>query len=129
MRPPRIAKDLPVHARKPNLRLARQHQKFINALPCVSCGAPPPSECAHVRTGTDGGTSLKPSDRFTVPLCTTCHLTGKRSQHEVGELRFWARLRIDPLDVAQRLWTISGDVMGGERVVFRARQRIALQEI
>jgi len=47
-------------------------------------------------------------------------------QHEFGELTFWSALRIDPLNVALRLWTMSGDINAGERIVFRARQRIEL---
>jgi len=35
-------------------------------------------------------------------------------------------VRIDPLNVAFRLWTISGDIKAGERTVFRARQKINL---
>ena len=34
---------------------------------------------------TDGGTSLKPSDNYTVPLCHKCH----QEQHRIGELAFW----------------------------------------
>jgi hypothetical protein len=63
----------------------------------------------------------KPSDRYTVPLCTPCHA----KQHR-GELSFWAALGIDPLNVALRLWTVSGDLAAGERVVFRAHQGIEL---
>jgi hypothetical protein len=50
-------------------------------------------------------------------------------QHEFGELRFWSTLRIDPLNVALRLWTASGDINAGERIVFRARQRIDLIKV
>ena len=39
---------------------------------------------------------------------------------------FTGTVRIDPLNVAFRLWTISGDITAGERIVFRARQRITL---
>jgi hypothetical protein len=70
----------------------------------------------------DGGTGIKPSDRYSISLCTSCHAL----QHEFGELRFWSVLRIDPLNVASRLWTVSGDVQAGERIVFRARQHIDL---
>jgi len=49
-------------------------------------------------------------------------------QHEFGELTFWSTLRIDPLNVALRLWTVSGDINAGERIVFRARQRIDLMK-
>jgi hypothetical protein len=86
----------------------------------------PPSEAAHVRSGADGGTGLKPSDRYSLPLCASCHRTGRGAQHTIGEARFWALLRIDPLNVALKLWTISGDVAAGERIVFRARQQIML---
>jgi hypothetical protein len=65
---------------------------------------------------------MKPADRYAVPLCTTCHV----KQHRVGELTFWSALRIDPLNVSLRLWTISADIKAGERIVFRARQHINL---
>ena len=95
---------------------------FVRQLPCVACGKAAPSEPAHVRTGADGGVGIKPGDRYAVPLCTTCHA----KQHRVGELTFWSALRFDPLDVALRLWTVSSDLAAGERIVFRARQRIDL---
>jgi hypothetical protein len=65
---------------------------------------------------------MKPGDRYAVPLCTACHA----KQHRIGELSFWSRLRIDPVNVALRLWTVSADVKAGERIVFRARQGINL---
>jgi len=68
---------------------------------------------------------MKPSDRFSLPLCTECHAL----QHQFGELRFWSVLRIDPLNVAFRLWTVSGNLKAGERIVFRARQQIALVKL
>ena|SRR5215472_11040715 len=99
-----------------------QHLAFIRLLPCVVCGKAGPSEAAHVRSGSDAGAGMKPSDRYTVSLCKSCH----NLQHEFGELRFWSVVCIDPLNVAFRLWTISGDIKAGERVAFRARQQIAL---
>ena len=95
---------------------------FVRLLPCVACGKAAPSEAAHVRTGTDGGAAMKPGDRYAVPLCAGCHA----KQHRVGELTFWSTLRIDPVNVALRLWTISADLKAGERTVFRARQQIDL---
>ena len=68
---------------------------------------------------------MKPSDRYSVSLCTSCH----ELQHRFGELTFWSVLRIDPLNVALRLWTVSGDLEAGDRVVFRARQQINLMKI
>jgi len=75
-----------------------------------------------VRTGTDAGVGIKPADRYAVPLCATCHA----KQHRVGELTFWSALRVDPLNVSLRLWTVSADITAGERIVFRARQQIDL---
>src|SRR6516164_1725772 len=113
-----------VARRKPKLDSHRrgQHLSFIRQLPCVACGRAAPSEPAHVRTGSDGGVGMKPGDRYAVPLCTACHA----KQHRIGELSFWSALRIDPLNVAFRLWIVSADLKAGERTVFRARQRIDL---
>src|SRR5246127_4490526 len=119
---PRIARTIERGKPKPNLRSRVQHLAFVRQLSCVACGKAAPSEPAHVRTGTDGGVGMKPGDRYAVPLCAACHAR----QHRVGELTFWSALRIDPVNVALRLWTISADVKAGERTVFRARQGIDL---
>src|SRR5215472_16575972 len=105
---------------KPDLRRRLHHLAFVRQLPCVACGKAAPSEAAHVRTGTDGGVGVKPGDRYAVPLCASCHA----KQHRIRELTFWSALRIDPLNVALRLWSVSADVKAGERTVFRARQHI-----
>lgn len=118
----RIQRGIEHRKAKPDLRRRVQHLAFVRQLPCVACGKAAPSEAAHVRTETDGGTGMKPSDRYAVPLCADCHA----KQHRIGELTFWSALRIDPLDVASRLWTVSADLKDGERTVFRARQRIDL---
>ena len=115
----------PCHrARQPktNLRSRVAHLGFVRQLSCVACGKAAPSDAAHVRTGTDGGVGREPGDRYAVPLCTTCHA----KQHRIGELTFWSALRIDPVNVALRLWTISADLEAGERTVFRTRQQIDL---
>jgi hypothetical protein len=119
---PRIPRTIAHSKSKPNLRSRVAHLAFVRLLPCVACGKAAPSDAAHVRTGTDGGTGIKPGDRYAVPLCAACHA----KQHRVGELTFWSALRIDPVNVALRLWTISADVEAGERTVFRARQWINL---
>jgi hypothetical protein len=65
---------------------------------------------------------IKPGDRYAVPLCSACHTR----QHRIGELTFWSALRIDPLNVALRLWTVSSDIAAGQRTIFRAHQQIDL---
>jgi len=75
------------------------HLRYVRSLRCAACGAEGPCEAAHVRKGTDGAGSVKPSDVFTNPLCPRCH----KVQHTIGEPAFW---RIDPveraLDLAMR---------------------------
>ena len=119
---PRIPREVPKGRRKPSLRRREEHLSFVRQLPCVACGKRGITQAAHVRAGTDGGVGLKPNDRYAVPLCLACH----RLQHQVGELTFWSALRIDPLNIALRLWTDSGHLEEGERTIFRARQMIDL---
>jgi len=121
---PRIPRTVARSKPKPDLRRRAEHLTFVRQLPCVACGRAAPSEAAHVRSGSDGGAGMKPSDRYSLSLCTSCHAL----QHGFGELTFWSALRVDPLNVALRLWTVSGDIKAGERIVFRARQQINLMK-
>jgi len=121
---PRIPRTVARGKPKPDPRRRVQHLTFVRQLSCVACGKAAPSEVAHVRSGSDGSAGMKPADRYSVSLCTSCH----ELQHRFGELTFWSTLRIDPLNVALRLWTVSGDIEAGERIVFRARQRINLMK-
>jgi hypothetical protein len=125
MRPRRIPRGVAERKPKPDLRRRANHLTFVRQLACVVCGKAAPSEAAHVRSGSDGGAGIKPSDRYSVSLCVSCHAL----QHQFGELRFWSILRIDPLSVALRLWTVSGNTEAGERIVFRARQQINLMKV
>lgn len=122
---PRIPRTVARGKPKPDLRRRAQHLAFVRQLPCVACGKAAPSQAAHVRSGSDGGAGMKPSDRYSVSLCIDCHAL----QHEFGELTFWSALRIDPLNAALRLWAVSGDIQAGERVVFRARQQMNLMRV
>jgi hypothetical protein len=56
-----------------------------------------PIECAHVRVGTDGGTALKPSDRWCISLCRLHHA----EQHRLGEIRFEKQHCICLADLAE----------------------------
>lgn len=40
---------------------------------------------AHIRSGTDGGMGMKPSDCYTLPLLNSEH----QKQHALGEVRYW----------------------------------------
>lgn len=58
--------------------------RFVASLPCCTTGASD-VQAAHIRRRTDGGTGMKPSDCYVVPLSVSQHAL----QHRVGELKFW----------------------------------------
>lgn len=59
-----------------------------------------PIEAAHVRSGTDGGTGMKPSDRYALPLCSKHH----RRQHQIGEGPFEKETGVNMRPIADGLW-------------------------
>lgn len=127
----RIAKAPLQHVRQPDPRTSRSHADFIRSLPCCCCGAPPRSEQAHIRTGTDGGMSLRPSDRYSVPLCPSCHRTGPNPQHQtkLSEAEWWAEKGVDPYGLAEHLWTKSGDLSAGTRAALRMAMTITTKRM
>jgi len=80
-----------------------KHLNFIRQLPCCYClrGG---SQAAHIRKGTDGGMGIKPSDRFTVPLCFSCH----HVQHQKGEITFWGDIN-KPIGLSEALFNMTGN--------------------
>lgn len=81
------------------------HLKWIRGHECAAANpdCQGPIEAAHVRIGTDGGTSIKPSDCWAVPLCSWHH----RLQHQIGERSFENGLNLDLLEIAKALWAKS----------------------
>lgn len=68
--------------------------ELCRAMPCCSCGAPPPSDPSHIKTRGAGGL-----DDVTVPQCRRCH---DRLGRE-GVTTFWARVGVDPWAVIERM--------------------------
>ena len=84
--------------RQPNGRECAAHRAWVRKHHCCVPGCLlRPIECAHVRSDTDGGTGLKPSDRWTISLCRRHHL----EQHQIGEAAFEKRYNIDLRVVAE----------------------------
>jgi hypothetical protein len=79
----------------------KNHLRFVAAQPCLVCGRQP-CDAHHLRFAQSRGLGLKVSDEFTVPLCRVHHRELHQSGKEVG---WWARTGIEPIDIAQRLWT------------------------
>jgi hypothetical protein len=81
----------------------KTHLQFVGLQPCLICGRTP-SDAHHLRFAQPRALGRKNSDEFTVPLCRMHH----SQNHRVGdEVDWWRKSRIDPLQVANRLWSIS----------------------
>lgn len=103
------------------------HLAFIRSLPCSVCGRPAPSEAAHCRLRysggvtvppeEQGGTALKPADKWCLPMCNACH----RWQHTMSESDFWADLEMNPLGIASKLWDNTGNRNAALGTLHRAR--------
>lgn len=79
--PARIRADKPAKVK----RRCPSHTKWIGEFSCSVPGCTGrPIEVAHVRTGTNGGTGLKPTDDWTISLCHEHH----SEQHRIGEPEF-----------------------------------------
>lgn len=79
--------------------------QWVRGHNCV-CAETDPTGCegkiqaAHVRRGTDGGIGMKPSDCYSLPLCSSHH----GEQHRIGEQSFEKKYRFSMRQVADRLW-------------------------
>ena len=95
-----------------------EHLAFIRTLPCVAC-TNEKTQAAHIRKGTDGGTGLKPSDYYTVPMCASCHFI----QHEQGEITFWYPFKgyETAKALAKKLYSVSGDTRAALDLIGRFR--------
>lgn len=108
--------------RQPRVHNER-HLDFIRSLPCVVSKNNIETQAAHIRF-TDArigkfnaGVGAKPDDRWTVPLSNDKHA----EQHEIGdERRFWEQYNIDPIEIAQQLYAVSGDYEQGYEIVMNA---------
>lgn len=96
-----------------------RHLKFIRSLPCAVCGNNIETEAAHLRAGNlaygkrNTGIGEKPSDKWVIPLCGIHH----RKQHGISEQAFWVAQGINPWDLAQKLYRVSGNHEAGEKVI------------
>lgn len=80
-----------------HLAWVRGHACSVGGASGQGCGGR--MEAAHVRSGTDGGMGVKPSDTYTIPLCSDHHA----EQHRIGESAFERRRGIDMKAIAEGL--------------------------
>lgn len=94
---------------KPKDGKDKNYLKAIRGLPCLACGKT--AEAAHVRIGEHSldkhpAMQKKPEDRWCLPLCHDHHM----EQHiKGGEVSFWNKLGIHPLDVCAELYAAYPD--------------------
>lgn len=65
---------------------SEKHLAYVRTLRSIISGSEEDIEACHIRTGTDGGTGIKPSDYFTVPMTRREH----KIQHVRGERAHFA---------------------------------------
>ena len=88
----------PKAVKKSTSRTCAGHRNWVRRHTCSVRGCRrKPIECAHVRSGTDGGIGLKPSDKWVISLCEFHH----REQHRRGERAFEAKHSIDLIGLAK----------------------------
>lgn len=88
---------------EPRRHRNRHRLRFVAEQACLICGRQP-SDAHHIRYAQPRALGRKSSDEFTVPLCRIHH----RALHRVGdEQGWWKQVGIDPLRVAQSLWTMT----------------------
>ena len=101
---------------------SKAHLDFIRSLPCLLCeNQRHPTEAAHVNfsdsaAGKFNAKGIKAGDKWVVPLCSEHH-RGKTGHHQRGERLWWERQGIDPLEVCEALWAISGNLEAGLEII------------
>lgn len=109
MLPPRRKPKKSGIERRPERRWPH-HEKWVRGHHCCVAGTghicQGPIVFAHVRTGADGGTGLKPTSSFGIALCAGAH----GEQHQIGEPAFERKYRIDMKALAQEFFKASPDL-------------------
>lgn len=100
-----------------------KHRRFIAGLRCVICGRED-TQAAHVNFADlsiakpSRGIGQKSDDCFVLPLCVEHHA----QQHAHGNERHWWEMAgVDPVKIALRLYSVSGDQLRAEEVVKATR--------
>lgn len=112
-----LGEDTPRSRQRRPRRRCKKHLELVSQLPCAVPGCfDGPVHVAHIRyacaaEGADiVGKSMKPDDWRTLPLCVRHHIEGRRAQHRMNEMRFWADHGINPYGLARAMWNVTGDL-------------------
>ena len=112
------AKQSPADKRKRLPGNSEKHLAAIRLCPCAmpGCNKGAPSDPHHIKNTKLRGMAMKSPDRFTVPLCRTCH-DDIENIGSKNELAFFERRGLEALELADALWMVSPDKAAMMRVV------------
>lgn len=102
---PKRRRAVRMNVREPSVIRCDAHLQWVRGHECLIFGRQghvcrgKPRAC-HLRVGTDGGLSQKPSDMWTWPGCDGAH----EEQHRIGEISFQAKYGTNLRVVCERLW-------------------------
>ena len=90
---------------EPKRKRSKEHLSYVARQHCLICDRSP-SQAHHLRFAQPRAMARKVSDEYVVPLCNIHHY----ELHKTGDERaWWKDKKIDPLDVARKLWTEQRD--------------------
>ena len=95
----------------------KEHLRYVASQPCLLCSAIP-SDAHHVRFAQPRAMGRKVGDEFTVPLCRAHH---RELHHSGNEAAWWHDMGIDPIDIAQQLWSETDGQRHGRSTVDRGQ--------
>jgi hypothetical protein len=90
---------------KPVRKRDKAHRDFVCSQPCLICGRRP-SDAHHIQFGQPRALGRKVSDELTVPLCRVHH---RDLHHRSDEKAWWEAAKIEPMEIAARLWRETRD--------------------
>ena len=73
-------------APKPDILRSKRYLEHVREYSCIFCCSPHNIVAHHIRTQTDGGMGLKPSDCYVVPLCPECHSKVHSGEETIGHI-------------------------------------------
>ncbi len=83
---------------------------YIRGKRCCACGSLTNIQAAHLRGARPDlgkrptGMGERPDDKWSIPLCSNCHLDSPAAVHKIGEARFFEKMSFDPFELAVALY-------------------------
>lgn len=119
------AKPTALDRRKRREGNSEAHREYIRKLPCCVTLRMPSGEGHHLKSGpakNERGINLKATDKWLVPLSRPAHIGGVEKLGSRRELEWFRKNGIaDPYALAAALYSASGDVAKGTKIIIAAR--------